>query len=146
MKVILKSDIKSMGKAGDVRDVADGYARNYLLPRGLAVEASAQALNDINNLKAAKDFHTAEEKATAEAYKVKIDGKSVTVHAKAGSTGRLFGAVTSKEVADALHQEYGVTVDKRKITCPDMKNHGEYAAGVKFYTGVVANVTVIVAE
>ena len=146
MKVILKSDVKSMGKAGDVKEVAEGYARNFLLPRGLAIEASAQAMNDINNLKAAKDFHVEQEKASALAYKAKVDGKAVTVHAKAGSTGRLFGAVTSADVASALQSEYGITVDKRKITSPDIKNHGEYQATVKLYAGVTADITVIVVQ
>ena len=115
MKVILTEDVKGSGKKGDLVEVADSYARNILLRKGLAIEATATAINNKKTQDAAKAHHAQVELDAARANKERLDGKSVTVLAKAGSGGRLFGAVTSKEIAAALKNEYKVDVDKKKI-------------------------------
>lgn len=141
MKVILMQDVKGLGKKGDVKNAADGYARNVLLPKGLAVEANAQNMSELNSKTEAAAHHKAEEKAAAEANKKKIDGKTVCVQAKAGENGKLFGAVTSKELAELLKQEYGINIDKKKISAPDMKTIGTYSFDVKLYQGVIAKMS-----
>ncbi|MGN0173612.1 MAG: 50S ribosomal protein L9 [Acutalibacteraceae bacterium] len=142
MKVILTADVKGMGKKGDVKNASDGYARNFLLPKGLAVEATNQAMSELNSKNEAVLHHKAEEKAAAEANKAKIDGKTITVAAKGGESGKLFGAVTSKELAETIDKEFSIKVDKKKITAPDMKNTGTYSFDVKLHQGVVAKMTV----
>ncbi|MFA9380338.1 MAG: 50S ribosomal protein L9 [Acetanaerobacterium sp.] len=147
MKIVLKQDVKGSGKKGEIVNVSDGYARNYLLPRGLAVEANAQVLNEIKFKAEAKEHHLAQEKQTAEDAKKVIDGKSVKLFAKGGTEGRLFGSVTSKEVAEAIAKEFGVEVDKRKVAIEsDIKAFGTYTAELKLYTGVSAKVYVVVSE
>ncbi len=142
MKVILMQDVKGLGKKGEVKNAADGYARNVLLPKGLAVEANAQNMSELNSKTEAAAHHKAEEKAAAEANKAKLEGKSVSVQAKCGENGKLFGAVTSKELAELLAKDFGIKVDKKKISAPDMKNVGSYSFEVKLYQGVVAKMTV----
>ncbi len=146
MKVVFKTDVKGKGKKGEIKEISDGYARNFLLPRGLAVEADASALNDIKNKESAKAHHEAEERAAVQAVCDKIDGKSVTVHAKAGESGKLFGAVTSKEISEAVSRAFGVDIDKKKITAGDIKSYGEYTVQAKLYSGMTANFKVIVTE
>ena len=120
----------------------DVYERNVLLPKGLAVEANAQNMSELNSKTEAAAHHKAEEKAAAEANKAKLDGKTVKVAAKCGENGKLFGAVTSKELAEILGKDFGIKVDKKKITAPDMKNTGTYSFDVKLYQGVVAKMSV----
>lgn len=146
MKVILNADVKGKGKNGEMVTVSDGYARNFLFPRNLAVEANATALNELKNREAAKAHHLAEEKAAAEENCKKINGKTVKITAKSGNGGKLFGAVTAKEVAEKIESEYGVAVDRRKIAMQDIKNYGDYSAEIKLYNGVVAKLTVSVTE
>ena len=146
MKVILQADVKGTGKKGELKQVSDGYARNFLLPKGLAIEATAQAVSELKNRDAAAAHHKAEEKAAAEENRDKIHGKIVRLHAKAGENGRLFGAVTAREIGEGLKEQYGVHVDKRKITAPDIKELGSYTCEVKLYNGVIAEITVAVTE
>ncbi len=146
MQVILKADVKGKGKAGDLCNVSDGYARNYLFPRNLAVEANAAALNEFKNREAAKAHHLAEEKAAAKADADKLNGKTVTIHAKGGASGKLFGAVTAKEIAEAIKENLGVELDRRKIGIHDIKAHGDYEAEIKLYAGVTAKLLVKVVE
>lgn len=146
MKVILNADVKGKGKKGEMVTVSDGYARNFLFPRNLAVEANATALNELKNREAAKAHHLAEEKAAAEENCKKINGKTVKITAKSGNGGKLFGAVTAKEVAEKIESEYGVAVDRRKIAMQDIKNYGDYSAEIKLYNCVVAKLTVSVTE
>lgn len=141
MKVILLQDVKGMGKKGDVKNASDGYARNFLLPKGLAIEATNQAMSELNSKQEAAMHHKAEEKAAAEENKAKINGKTVKLSAKCGESGKLFGAVTSKELAETLQKEFSIKVDKKKISAPDMKNTGTYSFEVKLYQGVVAKMT-----
>ena len=146
MKVILNADVKGLGKKGELVNASDGYARNFLFPKNLAVEANASAMNELKNREASKAHHLAEEKAAAQAKASKIDGKTVVLHAKAGSNGKLFGAVTTKEIAAEINTSFGVEVDKKKISCADIKLYGEFTAEVKLYNGIIAKITVKVEE
>lgn len=147
MKVILLQDVKGTGKKGELANVSDGYARNFLLPRKLAREADAQALNEMKNAEASRqhkiDVDTAEAKANVE----RLEGKTLEMTAKAGQGGRLFGSVTSKEIAVALKQKYGLEIDKRKIVLEsDIKAFGTYNCELKLYTGISAHIKVMVRE
>lgn len=146
MKVLLKQDVKGQGKAGQLVNVSDGYARNFLFPRQLAVPADAQVMNDLRNKEEAAQFHARVEKEAAMTAAASLKDKAVKISAKAGNGGRLFGAVTTKEVAEALDKQFGVKVDKRKITMSDIKAYGSYTAEVKLHAGVVATITVVVSE
>lgn len=146
MKVILKADVKSLGKAGDLVNTSDGYARNYLFPRGLAMEANAKAMNEFNNREKAKQFHKQEEIKAANILKDKLQGKTFKLTAKAGVGGKLFGSVTSKDVAAQIKKELGEDIDKRKIVMPDVKAFGTVEAEVKVYPGIAAAIYVQVSE
>lgn len=147
MKVVLKQDIKGVGKKDQMIEVAEGYGRNFLLPRKLAVEANAAAVNDVKNKESAKQHRAEVELADAKAAAAKIDGKVVTLHAKAGQGGRLFGAITAKDIASQLEKDCAQPLDKRKIVLDgDIKNYGSYQIEVKVYPGVTAKVTVKVEE
>lgn len=146
MKVVLKADVKSLGKAGDLVNASDGYARNFLFPKGLAVEANASAMNDFKNKEKAKKFHKAEEIKAANEVKEKLDGKTVKLTAKAGANGKLFGSVTSKDVAQKINQEFGESIDKRKISMNDVKAFGTVQAEIKIYPGITATIFVSVQE
>jgi len=146
MKVVLLADVKGLGKKGELCNVSDGYARNFLFPKKLAVEADSTALNELKNREQAAAHHKQEEinaaKATAEA----LNGKSVTIKAKAGSNGKLFGSVTSKEIAAEIKNTLGIEIDKKKMSVADIKNFGEYTAEIKLYQGISAKITVKVCE
>ncbi len=146
MNVILKADVKSLGKKGELVNASDGYARNFLIPKGLATEANASAMNEFKNREKAEKFHKAEELKAANAVKEKLEGKTVKLTAKAGANGKLFGSVTSKDVAEKIKAEFGETIDKRKIVMPDVKAFGTVQAELKIYTGVSASIFVSVTE
>ena len=120
MKVILREDVKGLGKKGDLVNASDGYARNFLFPKNLAVEANAQNVTEKKNADASKQFKYDTDKATAQQAADKINGKTLKVTAKAGQSGKLFGSVTAKEIAGRIKEEYGIDVDKRKITVNDI--------------------------
>ena len=147
MKVVLLADVKGGGKKGELVNVSDGYARNFLFPKKLAKEANAQALNELKNAEESKAFNIKQETEAAQASADKINGKSVSILAKAGQGGKLFGSVTAKEIAEAIKKQYGVDVDKRKIdTKGDMKAFGTYECEVKLYSGITATVKAVVTE
>ena len=146
MKVILKADVKALGKKGDLVNASDGYARNFLFPKGLAVEANAEALNDYNNKEKARKFHKAEEIKAANAVAEKLEGKTFKFTAKAGANGKLFGSVTAKDVAEKINSELGESIDKRKISMSDIKSFGTVQAEVKVYQGITAKIFVQVSE
>ena len=146
MKVILLADVKGQGKKGQLVNVSDGYARNFLFPKNLAKEANAAAMQELNSKAEAAAFHYAEDKAAAQALAKKIEGSVVTVFAKAGANGKLFGSVTSKEIATELNRALGINIDKKKLTVADIKNYGEYSASVKLFTDVTATFTVKVCD
>ena len=147
MKVVLTKDIKGTGKAGELHEVSDGYARNFLFPRGLATEANAQALNELKNREASAAFKKKQADEQARNIASKIGGKKIRISAKGGSNGRLFGSVTTAEIAEAIKKDFGCDIDKKKISLSsDIKNYGEYSATVKHFGGVTADVTVEVGE
>ena len=114
MKVVLIQDVKNIGKKDELHEVSDGYARNFLLPRGLAVAADATAVNTVKTKEAARRHHAEEERALAEGVAEKLNGRTVVIKAKGGQSGRLFGAVTVKDIATELAKQ-GVVVDRRKL-------------------------------
>lgn len=143
MKIILMSDVKPLGTSGTVVDVADGYARNYLLPRGLAAEASKGSLALLEQQRKAKARRDAEAVANAEALGKQLEGLLLNVPAKAGGNGRLFGGVTNGDVAAAIARDIGVEVDRHKIDVPDnIKSLGSYPIEIKLGKNVTAKATV----
>lgn len=146
MKVILTQDVKSLGKKGELVNASDGYARNFLFPRKLAVEANAQAMNELKNRESAEKYRLETELKNAKEVAAKINGKTVKLTAKAGQGGRLFGSVTAKEVAEQISRQFGVSVDKRKVSMADIKSFGTFSAEIKVYNGVNATVYVSVGE
>ncbi len=146
MKVVLLADVKGQGKKGELVNVSDGYARNFLFPKKLAVEADNTALNELKNREESKAHHKKEEIAAAQATADKLNGKSVKIVAKAGASGRLFGSVTSKEIAAEIAKSLGVEIDRKKMNVADIKNFGEYTAEIKLYQGITAKITVVVTE
>ena len=147
MVVILLKDVKGTGKKGDLVNVSDGYARNFLFPRKLAVEANAQAMNEKNAKESAAAFRLAEEKAAAEAKKAKIHGKTLRIVGKAGQSGKLFGSITPKEIVEVLKNQYGLDIDKKKISLKsEIKTFGTFECEVKLYTGIVAEMNIEVVK
>ena len=147
MKVILTQDVKGSGKKGELVNVSDGYANNFLLKKGLAIPASTQALNEMKNREAAEAHRLAEEKKTAQDAAKALDGKTVKLTAKGGAGGKLFGSVSTKEIAEAIQKSLGVELEKRKITLDaEIKAFGTYTAEVKLYAGVSAKIFVVVGE
>lgn len=147
MKVIFLQDVKGSGKKGEVKTVADGYARNMLLPKGYAVEATAKNMNLLEGQKASAQHKMDLEIAAAKEAAAKVKGKKVKISAKAGSNGKLFGSVTAGNVAVALNEQFGVKVDKKKIALStDIKNFGSYTAVIKFYNSITETIDIDVDE
>lgn len=146
MQVVLKQDVKDLGKKGQLVNVSDGYGKNYLIPRKIAVLADATALNELKNREAAEAHRLAVEKANAEEAAKTINGKTVRITAKAGANGRLFGSVTSKEISEKLKSDFGVDIDKKKIITDDIRNFGTYECTVKVYNGITALIYINVGE
>lgn len=147
MKVILLEDVKGSGKKGELINASDGYARNYLLPKKLAMEATAQALNELKQKEAAKERRLALEKQSALDAAAAVKEKTVKIAGAAGKNGKLFGSITSAEVAAEIKKQLGVEVDKKKIALEsEIKSFGTFTAEVKFGYGVSAKVYVLVAE
>ncbi|MDD3878875.1 MAG: 50S ribosomal protein L9 [Syntrophomonas sp.] len=146
MKVILKQDVKNLGKAGEIKEVSDGYARNFLIPRGFVEEATKDKVKENEEKRLKLQRKMDKELSDAEKIKDKLQGKSITVKARAGGVDRLFGAVTSREISEVLQQELGVAIDKKKIELPNpIKQLGEYKVKVKVYPSMQAEIKVIVA-
>ena len=146
MKVVLLQDVKDIGKKDQLVTVSDGYARNFLLPRKLAKEATSGAVNDVKTKESAKAHHKQEEIKAANALKDQLNGKEVTIKAKAGKEGKLFGAVTSKDVSAALKSQHKIDIDKKKIVMKDIKTFSRVDAEIKIYPEIQAKITVIVEE
>ena len=147
MKIVLKEDVKNIGKKDEMHEVSDGYARNYLLPRGLAVEADSAAMNEVKTKQAAKAHREAEELAAAQDVAKRIEGTTVVINAKGGQSGRLFGAVTTKDIAAALAKK-GIEIDRRKLQLDvrEIKDFGSYQIVAKIMAGVSAKFTCSVEE
>lgn len=149
MKVILLADVKGTGNKEEIVNVSDGYARNFLFPKKLAVEATPGAAKEIERKKAAERQRELERRNEADAKARTLRGKVITVKAKAGAQGRLYGSITGQEVADALNEQYQVNIDKRKIELSEtIRNVGEYEAVVKLYPEISAkmNLHVVAGE
>ena len=146
MKVVLLQDVKGQGKKGELCNVSDGYARNFLFPKKLAVEADNAALNELKNREEAAAHHKKEEIAAALSFAVTVNGKEFVVKAKAGSNGKLYVSVTSKEIAAEIKNKLGIEIDRKKMSVADIKNFGEYTAEIKLYQGIAAKITVKVTE
>ncbi len=147
MKVLLLQDVKGKGKKDTIVDVSDGYARNFLLPKGVAVEADAKIMNDYKNKQAAKKHHEEMEKQAAKETAEKLAGFVVKIFATAGADGRFYGSVTTKDIAEELEKQHGITVDKRKIVLDDaIKAFGSYSLDVKLYPEISGKLNVIVTQ
>lgn len=142
MKVILQKDIKGTGKKGDIVNVADGYGKNFLIKNGLAIIANNSNVNDTMNKKVAQDYHKEQEILAAKERAKNLEGKEIVVGIKCGENGKIFGAVTSKEIAEAFSKQ-NFEIDKRKIELKEpIKFAGIYKLRVKLYEGVYANIVV----
>lgn len=147
MKVILLKDVKGSGKAGDVLNVADGYARNFLLAKGLACEANAKNMNELQGKQAAKQHKIDVERADNEAIAAKLKDKKIEIKAKAGQGGRLFGAVTASTISDKIKELYNINIDKKKINLNgEIKSYGDFTANIKLSQGVSFSLKISVDE
>ena len=141
MKVILLKDIKGTGKKDQIIEASDGFARNFLFPKGLAREASATNLNAIENAKAAQKHREDVERAKAEETRKALSGKAIKIVARGAEGGRLYGSVTAQEIADELFKQYGVKVEKRRIDVANIRNAGDFTVSVWLYAGITAERT-----
>ena len=147
MKVILLQDVKAQGKKDDVIEVNDGYARNFLFPRKLAVEATKSNMNELSNRKAAENFKAAQELKKAQEQGEALNGKIITIYQKTGAGEKLFGSVTAKEIAEAIKKITNIDVDKKKISLEEpIKSLGEYKAEIKLHANVHIKISVVVAQ
>ena len=141
MKVILLKDIKGTGKKDQIIEASDGFARNFLFPKGLAREASATNLNAIENAKAAQKHREDVERAKAEETRKALSGKAIKIVARGAEGGRLYGSVTAQEIADELFKQYGVKVEKRRIDVANIRTAGDFTVSVWLYAGITAEMT-----
>lgn len=147
MKIILLQDEKKLGKKGDIIEVSEGYARNYILPKKIGVEANAKNMNDLKLQKANEEKKAREQLEAAQALAEVLATKQVAVKIKAGEGGKAFGSVSSKEIAAACKEQHNIEIDKKKIVLQDsLKNFGTYEVGIKLHSKVTAKLTVKVEE
>ena len=147
MKVIFNQDVKGKAKKGEMKEVSDGYARNYLIPRGIATEATADNINTMKLQEKAKKAQIEREKAQAREIAEKLSSVQVTIRAKSGGSGKLFGAVTSQEISDSLKAQHGIEIDKNKIVQGDpIKSYGTYTVKAKLGYEISGDISVLVVE
>lgn len=146
MKVYLLTDVVGKGKKGDIVDVSDGYAKNFLIPKKLAVAATQEIFAQKKTKDEAELYHKEQEHLKAKETAKLLDGKTVKISAKAGANGKLFGSITSKEIANLIDKQYKVKIDKRKIEMQEIKSFGQFLIRLKIAVGVVANMKVFVEE
>lgn len=145
MEVIFIKDLKGQGKAGDKKNISDGYAVNFLIPKGYAVEANAANLNKLKGKQDSETFKKQQELENAQSLKEKLESITVSIKAKAGDNGKIFGSVTSKDIADCLSKNHSLNVDKKKIVLPDgIKEIGTFNIDVKLYPSVTGKIKVCV--
>lgn len=143
MKVIFIKDLKGQGKVGDEKNISDGYAKNFLIPKGYAIEATAANLNDLKGKKDSENFKKQQEIENAEAMKAKLSELTLAIKTKCGENGKLFGSITAKDVSDELKKQFGLSVDKKKIVLPDgIKTIGTHKVEVKLYSGIAGTLSV----
>ena len=144
MKVVLVMDVKGSGKKGEIINVSDGFARNYLFPRKWAVEATDAAVKEVERKHATEERLEAARHEEADRKAASLKNKVIQLSARCGEKGRLYGSITAQEIADALKAQHGVDVDKRKIECEPIRQAGEYDATVWVYSGVTVKMKVVV--
>ncbi|MDD6800152.1 MAG: 50S ribosomal protein L9 [Firmicutes bacterium] len=145
MKVILLADVKAQGKKGDLINVSDGYARNFLFPKKLAIEADAKAMNELKTKEEARLFKIETEKKEAMELAEKLKTVVVKIHVSSGEDGRLYGSVTTKEIAEQLLAQHNIDIDRRKIVAPDpIKQYGTYSFDIKLFPEITGKVNVVV--
>jgi large subunit ribosomal protein L9 len=144
MKVILRNDLDGLGKRGDIVDVADGYGRNYLLPRGLAFLATPGAVDQAARMRRARDLRDTQDREAAQTIATTLVPKIITITAKAGTEGRLFGSVTSTDVAEAVREQTGIQLDRRQLETEPIKSVGQHTVTAKLHTAVSFPITVVV--
>ncbi len=143
MKVILKADVKGHGKKGDLVNASDGYAKNFLIPKGLAVIADKTALNEMESKKSADQYHKNQEELRAKELAEQLNGCKVKFQLKAGDNGKLFGSITAKDVAEQIKEQLHIAIDKKKVVLPDgIKVLGSTKVTIKVYTNITAEITV----
>ena len=146
MKVILLADVKGSGKKDQMVEVSDGYARNFLFPKKLAIPADNAAINQMKNKEAAQRHKIETETAAAKEIAAKLESCVVKIEASAGADDRLYGAITSEDVCEALLAQHGIELDRRKVTMDNIKTYGAYKPQVKLYTDIVGTINVIVCK
>lgn len=147
MKVILTQDVKSQGKKDQIIEVSDGYARNFLFPKKLAIPADAKAVNEAKNKEASRLHKIEVEKQQAKEIAAKLDSILVKIRGKSGADGRLYGAITPKDIADTLMKDFSIDIDKRKINVPEpIKTFGKFELDVKLYNEVTGKIHLLVSE
>lgn len=148
MKVILLSDVKALGKKGDLKEVTDGYARNFLFPKKLAAEATPGNLKKLEEERSRRKHKEARDEGTARELAAKLDGLTLTFQTKAGEGGKLFGSITGKDIVDRIQQETKIELDKKQLNLPEtIKTMGEHEVSVHLYRGVTATLKIrVVAE
>ena len=143
VKVLFKKDVADVARAGQVKDVADGYARNYLIPRGFAVAANAAALKQVAQVQAVAARRASEEEVVARALKERLEAQPIVLEAKAGSTGRLYGSITTNDVVSALKRQLGADLDRRDLEISEpVRQLGSYQVAARLYKGVTAQLTI----
>ena len=147
MKVLLLADVKGQGKKDQIVDVSDGYARNFLFPKKLAVEADAKAMADAKNKEDARLFKIEQDKAAARELAAKLSAVTVKIKASAGADGRLYGSITTSDIAAALKEQHSLEVDRRKIVCDNaIKAFGSYTLDVKLYPEIMGKINLVVCD
>lgn len=147
MKVIFLKDVKGQGKKGEMKEVSDGYARNFLIPKGVAVIADGKAINEMKGAQAAAEHKRATEQENARKIAARLEEIELVIRCTGGADGRLYGSVTSKEIAEQLKAQYQIEVDKRKIALDEpIKSFGAYRAQVKLFADIVGTIRVTVTE
>lgn len=147
MKLILTKDVKGQGKKDQIIEVSDGYARNFLIPKGLAIPADAKSMNEVKSREDSRLHKIETEKAAAKETAEKLEKVTVKIVGQAGTDGRLYGSVTAKDIAEALEKQHGIVIDRRKLTLSEnIKTFGTYNAEVKLYTEITGKVKVVVSD
>jgi large subunit ribosomal protein L9 len=147
MKIILLEDVKSLGKKGDIKDVSDGYARNFIIPKKLGIEATPKNLNDLKLKKAGEEKLIKQQLENAKAFAEQLSSKQVILSMKSGEGGRLFGSISSKEIAQAYKDQCNIEIDKKKIQLPEpIKSFGVHQISIKLHPQVTGGLTVVVKE
>lgn len=147
MKVIFIKDLKGQGKAGEQKNISDGYAKNFLIPKGYAIEATASNLNDLKGKKQSEEFKKEKEIEFANELKNKLESITVNLTAKGGESDRIFGSVTSKDISNKLKSEFSIEIDKKKMVLPDgIKSFGTTVVDIKLHQGIVGRLKVNVTK